>query len=267
MLRYFGLPISPDETIIAQKTYQMLGAQDKEDLLLGLRVGVVKKREDLHVFNECFKTFFGFNENDFFEIDGKEKYFQESGDEFALAKQRFIDRMQRIYKEEEREIGKKVLEGEIYQAIESIVNMVMMSGGFASGGNIMVNEIRDIQQNIQRAFRFAFGIPVPIKGLTPAQRGNLHPQTLRVAANIQQFGRQLTRLIEENSDDETLGIEQSIQPESMSTTEPFINQDLNFLSLQVTNVKDQLLEIGRLLASRERHRRKLAKRGRLDFRI
>ncbi|MFX0087051.1 MAG: VWA domain-containing protein [Candidatus Hodarchaeota archaeon] len=267
MLRYFGLPISPDETIIAQKTYQILGLKDKELIRLGLKVGVVKRKEDLHVFNECFNAFFGIKQKDNHEkID---KQFQNSQEEFERAKDRFFEKLQRNYREIDWELGKKIIEGDINQAIESILARVNTGRSAVSGGSLMLNELRDIQQNIQRTFRLAFGVPIPIKGLTPSQRQNIPIQTLRVAANIQIFEQGLVKRVQKIGEGNEIEIDPIFpqeKPERMSSTKPFLYQDLNFLSLQVANVKDQLLEIGRILASRERQRRKKAKRGRLDFR-
>lgn len=268
MLRYFGLPISPSETIIAQKAYQILGIEDKENFRLGLRAGVVKKKEDLYIFNECFKEFFGIENGDFLK-DNRLKVLDQNDtrEKVNRAKNRFIDRLQRNYREIDTDIGKKILKGEIDQAIETALTIINL-GGFSGGGNLMLSELRDIQQNIQRTFRLAFGIPIPIKGLTPSQRQKILPQTLHIAANIQKFEQRLVKRVQTMIDDEAQikSIYQSEIPERMSSADLFLYQDLSFLSLNVTNVKNQLLEIGRILASREKHRRKLAKRGRLDFR-
>ena len=58
LLKYFGLPISPDETINAQKTYQYLGIKKKDQLQAGLRSVIVKRRVDLIIFNEAFELYF-----------------------------------------------------------------------------------------------------------------------------------------------------------------------------------------------------------------
>jgi uncharacterized protein with von Willebrand factor type A (vWA) domain len=270
MLRYFGLPISPDETIIAQKAYQIFGLEDQVKFRLGLKAGVVKKKEDLHIFDECFNAFFSIKDIKIYEeTDTQFQDLLDSQEEFERAKDRFFDRLERNYRELDWELGKNILEGNINHAIESVLALVNAGRGTISGGNLMLNELSDIQQNIQRTFRLAFGIPIPIKGLTPTQRQNIPTQTLRVAANMQMFEQGLIKRVQKMIEESEIELEPLFQqdiPERMSSTKPFLYQDLSFLSLQVANVKNQLLEIGRILASRERQRRKRAKRGRLDFR-
>ncbi|MHA1942104.1 MAG: VWA domain-containing protein [Candidatus Hodarchaeales archaeon] len=55
-------------------------------------------------------------------------------------------------------------------------------------------------------------------------------------------------------------------PEDLFNVNNFLLEDLTTVSSTMKNVKEQLLEIGKILASRERRRRKNAKEGKLDFR-
>jgi uncharacterized protein with von Willebrand factor type A (vWA) domain len=247
MLRYFGLPVSPDETITAQKTYQLLGLEKKEQLKYGLRAAIVKKKEDLHIFDECFNVYYDYQTLTS-DIDYNEKG------------KRFLNRLEQSSHKIEEEIGQLLLENQVDQAIQAVQGMIRMGSGISSGQSV-TDEIIRIQENIQRSFRLSFDVPIPIRGLTPSQRQLLPISTLRLAANLQMFEHGLKTEFRKKLQDQ-----KQEKPADIPNPESFVYQDLNRLSLTIANVKEQLIEIGRILASRERRRRERAKKGRLDFR-
>ncbi|MHA1512748.1 MAG: hypothetical protein ACTSRJ_01630, partial [Candidatus Hodarchaeales archaeon] len=51
MLRFFGLPISPSETITAQQAYTILGATNRTNLHIGLKSAILKRHEDTNIFD------------------------------------------------------------------------------------------------------------------------------------------------------------------------------------------------------------------------
>ncbi|MFX0209262.1 MAG: VWA domain-containing protein [Candidatus Hodarchaeota archaeon] len=255
MLRYFGLPVSPDETITAQKTYQILGAQEKEPLQLGLRAVIVKKWEDFHIFDLAFNSFFN------------RKSATPSTDQdlqaYERAKNRFFERLEET---PYLEIGKMLLENQINQAIQT-TEMMSGNGIDISSGQSMVNGFIDLQNNLQRAFRLAFGVRIPIRDLTPAQRRDLPEQTIRIGANLQMFEQVMYKRLQmlQKDPNELVQVQQE-KPADISPIDSFLYRDLSYLSISIANVKEQLIEMGRILASREKRRRKHAKYGKLDFR-
>ena len=112
LLRYLGLPISPDETITAQKTYQILGVQEKETLQFGLKASIVKKREDFHIFDIAFQSFFNHQTTTIFTDQDLESY--------GRAKSRFIERLEGTH---HQEIGVLLLENQIDQAVQQVEKM------------------------------------------------------------------------------------------------------------------------------------------------
>ena len=256
LLRYFGLSVSPDETITAQKTYQISGAQEKEKLRLGLRAAIVKKREDFHIFDITFHSFFGGQSTTISTDQDLQSY--------ERATKRFIERLEETHYQE---IGEMLLESQINQAIRATV-MMSGRGTDISSGQSMVNGFIALQNNLQRAFRLAFGVKVPIRDLTPSQRQDLPERTVRMGANLQLFEQAMyKRLQMQLQEDPTeLARLQQEKPADLSPIDSFLYKDLSYLSIAVTNVKEQLIEVGRILASREKRRRKRAKEGKLDFR-
>ncbi len=251
MLRYFGLPISPDETITAQKAYQILGTQQKEIFHFGLRAAIVKKKEDLHIFDTVFDSFFTRQSSTNSTPSDPESY--------ERAKNRFISRLEGT---PYQEIGQEILEDQVNHAIQTAVEMV--GDGEGSSGQSIGNELSNLQRTLQRAFNLAFGVKVPIRDLTPSQRQVLPDQTIQLAANLQFFEQGIKKRFQEQLQDTSL--DQEEEPVNLSSIDSFLYQDLSFVSMSVANVKEQLIEIGRILASREKRRRKRAKRGKLDFR-
>lgn len=252
MLRYFGLPVSPDETIIAQKTYQILGVQEKEAIQFGLRAAIVKKREDLHIFDTVFKCFFN-------RQSTRESPTQDS-QSYERAKIRFIDRLEET---PYREIGNMILENRIDQAIQASGELIGNGTG-SSSGQFSFNEFGKLQRTLERAFKLAFGVKIPIRDLTPAQREEISDQTIQTAANLQFFEQRMKNQFQEQYKDNYTLFQEDI-PAEFSPVDSFLRQNLNSY-FSVSNVKEQLIEIGRVLASREKRRRKHAKTGKLDFR-
>lgn len=260
MLRYFGLPISPDETISAQKVYQLLGVASRDDLLLGLRATLVKQKDNLSIFKECFNMYFSSTRYQLSE--GKESQPQmQLTQELELFLRRLESSPQRI----DYAIGEMLVQNQVSEAIQTAVSMIG-SNGVGSSSDLR-EELERLQGTLRRAFQLAFGLRLPIRGLTPIQRQALPATTLRFAGALQQFQQSLEREIEQITEAGNFGIHKAPElPEVMKPIESFLDQDLTTLSLTITNVKHQLIVIGRILASRERRRRERAKRGKLDFR-
>lgn len=258
LLRYFGLPISPDELITAQKTFQYVGAENKTRLCDGLRAVIVKKRVDISIFNQAFEIFF----NPYY----KPQYSNSDKETYNRSEQRFLERLENTYREIDQEIGRSLLENKPEHAIQQLRGYMNQNAGFGGAG--LMGELIDIQNNLQRSFRLSFGIPVPIHGLTPAQREELSPLTVQVASNLHFFEDFVREIVKNDTGlSQYLNIEDpDTRSELMSATLDFLNKDMNFLSLQVSNVKEQLIEVGKILASRERRRRQRAKSGKIDFR-
>jgi uncharacterized protein with von Willebrand factor type A (vWA) domain len=250
MLRYFGLPISPDETIIAQKTYQILGVQEKKAIQFGLRAAIVKKRENLHIFDTVFNCFFNRQST----TVSPNQYLQS----YERARIRFNDRLE---KTPYSEIGNMILENQIDQAIQASGYLIGNESGSSSG---QFNEFRKLQTTLERAFKLAFGVKVPIRDLTPAQREEISDQTIQIAANLQFFEQRMKKQFQKQYKD-NYSLFQEEKPAEFSPVDSFLHQNLNSY-FSVSNVKEQLIEIGRVLASREKRRRKHAKTGKLDFR-
>ena len=253
LLRYLGLPISPDETITAQKTYQILGVQEKETLQFGLKASIVKKREDFHIFDVAFESFFTHQSANILTDQDLESY--------ERAKSRFIERL-----EETRllEIGVMLLENQIDQAVQQVEKIMTQEAATSSGQSM--SRFIDLQNSLQRAFRLAFGVRVPIRDLTPSQRQDLPSETIRMATNLQLLEQSMIKKLQFQEDSIELERLQQENPAEISSIDSFLNKDFSYLSISVANVKEQLIEMGRILASRERRRRERAKYGKLDFR-
>lgn len=254
MLRYFGLPVSPDETITAQKAYQILGVQEKEALLIGLRAAIVKKWKDFHIFDIAF--------NSFFKCISTTPSSDQDLQAYERAKNRFSEQLKET---PYQEIGHMLLENQINQAIQSIE---MMSGeGMDVSSQSMINGFIGLQNNLQRAFRLAFGVRIPIRDLTSEQRRDLPEQTIRIGANLQMFEQAMYKRLKMLQEDTTeLARFQQEKPTDISPMDSFLHRELSYLSIAALNVKEHLIEMGRILASREKRRRKHAKYGKLDFR-
>lgn len=253
LLRYLGLPISPDETITAQKTYQILGLQEKKKLQSGLKAAIVKKQEDFHIFEVAFESFFchqSITQPDYQEIQSPER-----------ARSRFIERLEGT---NYQEIGELLLENQVDSATQKTEKIIQEAA--TSSGQSMANGLIDLQNNLQRAFRQAFGVRVPIRDLTPSQRQDLPSETIRMATNLQLLEQLMYNRLQFQEGSNELKRLQQENPAEISSVDSFLNKDLSYLSISVANVKEQLIEMGRILASRERRRRERAKYGKLDFR-
>ncbi len=255
LLRYLGLPISPNETITAQKTYQILGAQEKEILQFGLKTSIVKKQEDFHIFDIAFNSYFSHQ---------SVTAFTDEPESYERAKGRFIERLEGSHRQE---IGIMLLENQIDQAVQK-AEKIMPQEAATSSGQSIVGGFINLQNNLRRAFRLAFGVRVPIRDLTPSQRQDLSSETIQMGTNLQLFEQVIvkrlqTQFQEDIDEQERLKRE---NPAEISSIDSFLYKDLSFLSISVVNVKEQLIEMGRILASRERRRRKRARYGKLDFR-
>ncbi|UCE15072.1 MAG: VWA domain-containing protein [Candidatus Heimdallarchaeota archaeon] len=252
MLRFFGLPISPDETITAQRAYMTLGAQEKETLRLGLRASIVKKREDLHIFDTAFEAFFNQHLIRIPPIHDAESY--------ERARRRFLERLP---DERYQELGELLLENQIDQATHAAGEMIGI-GIIGSSSQVFLDEYSNLLATLRSAFNLSFGVKVPIRDLTPTQRQSLSDRTIEIAATLQLFEQRIKRNIQKKLPDEEV-LSREEHPADFSSIDSFLYQDLNAY-FSVTNIKEQLIEIGRILASREKRRRKRAKFGKLDFR-
>ena len=254
LLRYLGLPISPDETITAQKTYQTLGVQQKKKLQVGLKAAIVKKREDFRIFDIAFESFF---------LHRPHRAIEQDIDSFDRAKSRFLERLNGT---DYQKIGELLLENQIDNATQKSEKMIQEVA--TSSGQSMVNGFIDLQNNLQRAFQQAFGVRVPIRDLTPKQRQELPSETIQMGTNLQLLEQSLMKRLQEQLQEDSDELErfQQEKPAEISSIESFLHRDLSYLSISIANVKEQLIEMGRILASRERRRRKRAKYGKLDFR-
>ncbi|MFX0014005.1 MAG: VWA domain-containing protein [Promethearchaeota archaeon] len=253
LLRYLGMPVAPDETITAQKAYQIIGTREKEALQFGLRASIVRKREDIHIFDIAFNSFFKRQ-----PIINREKQ------AYERAKKRFIERLE---DPDHQEIGQMLLESEIDQAVQR-VEILNSRGADSSSSQSPVAGFISLQADLQRAFRLAFGIRVPIRDLPQNQRLELPEETIQLGINLQMFDQAMTKRFQEQFREDSNKLEhlQQERPADISSIDSFLYNDLSYLSIAVSNVKEQLIEIGRILASREKRRRKLAKSGKLDFR-
>ena len=136
-----------------------------------------------------------------------------------------------------------------------------MQGG--TGGGIPIDQqLNEMQNRFNRAFMQTFGLSVPIRGLTPNQRKLVPPEVLNIATKLYEFTMQLEREMNINLREE----DRVEQPEHLDQLDMFLTQDLTTVASTMHNVKEHLLEIGKILASREKRRRRLAKKGKLDFR-
>ena len=257
MLRWFGLPVSPSETITAQQTFEFFGATDKRVLQTGLRAAILKRHEDTTIFDTCFNKFFSV---------GSSKV-QAEISKLSSEKAQFLQRIERTSPDLDYTIAQHLVNDQVTQAVQTAMNMMPGQGG--SQGGIPLNEqVEELQQRLARSLYRTFGFTVPIRGLTPIQRKTLGPEVISIAANLQQFSSLLTHQLK-SEDRVKEQLKEKIsqdQPENLYQLNQFLTQDLTTVSSTMANVKDHLLEIGKILASRERRRRKLAKQGRLDFR-
>ncbi|MHA1332216.1 MAG: VWA domain-containing protein [Candidatus Hodarchaeales archaeon] len=251
LLRYFGLPISPAETIQAQQAYQIMGVEDHEILRYSLKACLVKRHQDIKIFNDSFDIFF-------LRVYNTQEYKSEDINKFNQSVSRFLQRLAGesiVY----NEIGQLLLENRIDEATQITSSKDVQSDGSGnlSGMGFSESQQKSLIKSLQRSFRMAFNIPVPIHGLTAEQREKIPKSTLELAVNL--------FLFENNLNKETK-ITAEIMPDPMSKMEQFLDYDLNYISISLSNVKNQLLEIGRILASRERRKRKRFAKGKMDFR-
>ncbi len=257
LLRFFGLPVSPSETITAQKTYGILGVDDKYTLGVGLKSSIIKRNEDSEIFEICFQKFFGSN---LISTQIQPSDSEQTKEEF----------LNQVYSTSSSEIGAitdNVINNHIPEAIEQVRNMLGFQEG--GGGGISPEElISDLQQQLMRSVYRTFNIEVPIRGLTPVQRSQLRPEVVSIIMDLQMFFQRLSSIINRVQSEKGKGIknDKTETPEALFNLNNFLLEDLNTVSATMKNVKAQLLEIGKILASRERRRRKRAKEGKLDFR-
>ncbi len=252
-LRYYGLAISPAETIMAQNAYQLIGVRDKNNLCLGLRATLVKRHQDIKIFNHVFQLFFG----NVVPIEDTSHNIER----YKKGEMRFLNRLRNM-NDSYLLLGQALLEGRIEDAhgIATQIN-IMGEGTIGSGGSGGSGFTKSLILNLQRLFRLSFGIPVPIHGLTYEQRDSIPLPTLNLANNLYSFELEMLSAQE---------LQQPVFTEPMadniSQTNQFLDYDLNYISTSVSNVKQQLIEIGHILASRERRKRKQALKGKVDFR-
>jgi uncharacterized protein with von Willebrand factor type A (vWA) domain len=249
--------VSPSETITAQQTYELLGVKDKYTLEIGLKSSIIKRNEDSKIFETCFRKYF--ESKTISKTNQKESLEQ--------AKEEFLNQLRTTSTHEINTIAESIVNNNQSEALEQVRNMLGFQEG--RGGGIPSGEvISDLQQQIIRSLYRTFNIEVPIRGLTPVQRSQLQPEVVSIITDLQMFFQQLNSTVNENLQEE---IHDKTQrdidtPEDLFNVNNFLLEDLNTISATITNVKEQLLEIGKILASRERRRRKRAKEGKLDFR-
>ncbi|MHA1977875.1 MAG: VWA domain-containing protein [Candidatus Hodarchaeales archaeon] len=255
-LRFFGLPISPSETITAQQVYEFLGAENKQTLNFGLKAAILKRHEDFQIFETCFDQYFSETEQ-----PRKEKQKESSPESESLLRS-----VSRSTNRNDINIAELLVNNRIDEAVQTAM-MITPTGGSTSGGISADQETNELQQRLIRALYRAFNLEVPIRGLTPVQRMELNSEIIRIGYNFQQF---LTRInAKRDVEDHNINKErtQDIErPEDLYVLNQFLTQDLATVSATMANIKEHLLEIGKKLASRERRRRRQAKHGKLDFR-
>ena len=252
-LRYYGLAISPAETILAQKAYQIIGLNDKNKLYIGLRATLVKRHHDFKIFNYIFQLYFD-----------KTKSIEESShniERYKKGEVRFLNRLRNI-NDSYLLLGQALLEGRLEDAQSIATQMNMMGEGvIGTGGSGGSGFSKSLILDFQRIFRLSFGIPVPIHGLTSEQRDTIPLSTLNLANNLFSFEQNMI-----SAGDLQQPIFTEPTADGISQTSQFLDYNLNYISTSVSNVKQQLIEIGRILASRERRKRKRALKGKIDFR-
>ena len=108
MLRYFGLPISPSETITAQQAYEILGITDPKILQYGLKAAILKRYEDTEIFNTCFDQFFVKSSVNYIQLD-----------EIPHERIQYLERLNRSNYEADSEIGQLLIENQIEEAVQT----------------------------------------------------------------------------------------------------------------------------------------------------
>ncbi|MHA2154331.1 MAG: VWA domain-containing protein [Candidatus Hodarchaeales archaeon] len=255
-LRFFGLPISPFETITAQQAYEYLGAVNKKTLRMGLKTAILKRHEDFSIFNTCFDQFF----------ETKSSKLKEKDKPLSTESELFLKSVNRSVNSNDAGVAEFLVNNQMNEAVQSAM-MITPTGGGTTGGQSSDQELRDLQQRLSRALYRAFNLEVPIRGLTPAQRMELNPEIVRIGFNLYQLFNEIEQSTRTETQNDT-GQERifSEKPEDLYQLDQFLTQDLTTVSATMGNIKEHLLEIGKILASRERRRRRQAKYGKLDFR-
>ncbi|MHA1975059.1 MAG: VWA domain-containing protein [Candidatus Hodarchaeales archaeon] len=251
LLRYFGLPISPAETIQAQQAFKLVGVENPETLRYALKATLVKRYQDIKIFDENYDFFF-------LNQVGSSEYMSEGIKKFNQGVSKFLKRLANensLY----NEVGQLLLENRLDEAKKIVASMSVQSEGSGnlSGMGFSESQKKALVKSLQRSFRMAFNIPIPIRGLTAEQRDKIAKPVLELAASLFMFESELN---------DELQVSTKIKPEAISVKEQFLDYNLNYISLSVSNVKAQLLEIGHILASRERRKRKRSSKGKIDFR-
>ncbi len=255
-LRFLGLPISPSETITAQQVFQYLGAVNKEVLRMGLKVAILKRYEDFNIFNVCFDQYF-------VGIESREK---ENDPHLSPESESFLRAMQRSTNTNDALIAELIVTDQLNEAVQTAMMMVPTGGGTA-GGQPAEQERFNLQQRLSRALNRTFNLEVPIRGLTPSQRMELSSEIIRIGFNLYQLFNEIEkREVTDTKDNISREVIVNETPEDLYQLDQFLTQDLATVSATMANIKEHLLEIGKILASRERRRRRLAKHGKLDFR-
>ena len=124
MLRYFGLPISPSETITAQQAYEIFGVTDYKTLQYGLKAAILKRHEDNGIFNTCFNQFF---------VKGSNNYVEEM--ELPHERTQYLQRLNRSSYEIDAEIGQLLIENQIEEAVQTTLAMMQSAGDVGSGSS------------------------------------------------------------------------------------------------------------------------------------
>ncbi|MHA2346935.1 MAG: VWA domain-containing protein [Candidatus Hodarchaeales archaeon] len=257
LLRFFGLPVSPSETITAQQSYEILGVDDKFNLMVGLKSSIIKRHEDSTIFEICFQKYFGS------KIDSETKEIPN----IDQAKNNYLNQLRTTSTNEINSIAENIVNNHSGEAIEQVRNMFALQEGFGAG--MSFGELAsDLQNQLTRSLYRTFNIQVPIRGLTPVQRSQLQPEVVAIITDLQLFFQKLQSDINRDLKEQERIQDVNVidMPEDLFNVNNFLLEDLTTVSSTMKNVKEQLLEIGKILASRERRRRKNAKEGKLDFR-
>ena len=174
--------------------------------------------------------------------------------------------MNRSPNRNDAKIAELLVNDQIGEAVQTAMMMTPTGGGTTGGLSTEQNQF-DLQQRLSRALYRTFNLEVPIRGLTPAQRMELNPEIIRIGYNLYQFFNEMeTKSNIDNQKDAQEGKDVTERPEDLYQLDQFLTQDLATVSATIGNIKEHLLEIGKILASRERRRRRQAKFGKLDFR-
>ena len=126
-LRFFGLPISPSETITAQQVYEYLGTVNKQVLRMGLRTAILKRYEDFKIFDTCF--------DQFFTLKGSKTV------ENSPESESFLNSMNRSPNRNDAKIAELLVNDQIGEAVQTAMMMTPTGGGTTGGLSTEQNQV------------------------------------------------------------------------------------------------------------------------------